>query len=101
MDTATLGIVIGSVSLIGAAATFATFWMRIGGTEAIATSTQSSVAVCHAKIDLLASNLADYKVRAAENFASSHELATAVEGLGNRFDRMADRLDRVLEKHAV
>ena len=57
-----------------------------------------------AKVEILTSHLNDFKLQAARDFASNSDLldaerrfTAAVDSLGSRFDRMAERLDRVLE----
>lgn len=104
MDLATLAAVVGAIGLVGGLVALAKFWMDMGKTDAKAESASSSAMMAHAKLDLLASNLSEYKLHAAEKFASSHDIAAAesrfadaVNSLGQRFDAMATRLDRVLE----
>lgn len=83
---------------------WATFWMNMGADRQRITNVEAMATATMAKSELLAANLADFKVAAARDFASAGDLAeaerrfaTAVDGLGARFDRMAERLDRVLE----
>jgi hypothetical protein len=89
---------------IGAMVAVSTFWMKIGARLNKADSAAAIAQVALAKADLVSMQLAEYKVEAAGKFASSSDLAdaerrfaTACDGLSARFDRMAERLDRVLE----
>jgi hypothetical protein len=99
------------VASLGSITTFVTFWFRIGGKlqgandGAEAAKTIASAAL--AKVDLLSSQLSEFRVEVARDFASANDLkdverrlVNAVDNLGARFDRMAERLDRFLDRHS-
>ncbi len=46
--------------------------------------------------EMLSKSLADHKLYAAENFATSSELSAALEGIKKSIDRLTDRLDKLL-----
>jgi len=78
--------------------------LSIAGKINKAESASSIAAVALTKVDLVSMQLAEYKVSAAGMFASSGDLAdaerrfaSAVDSMVGRFDRMTERLDRVLE----
>lgn len=103
MDIATIGAIVGVIGLSGTLVALAKFWMDMGKTDARVEAAAASAALAHAKLELLTTNLNDYKLSASEKFASGHDIvaaeqrfATAVDGLGARFDHMAARLDQVL-----
>jgi len=82
----------------------AVFWTKLGSRLSKADAAERIAAAALAKADLVSMQLQEYKVEAAGKFASAVDLAdaerrfaTAVDGLSARFDRMAERLDRVLE----
>jgi hypothetical protein len=59
------------------------------------------------KVDLLSAQLSEFRVEVARDFASANDLkdverrlVNAVDNLGARFDRMAERLDRFLDRHS-
>jgi hypothetical protein len=80
------------------------FWMSAGADRQRITNVEALATATMAKAEILSSNLAEFKIEAARDFASSSDLAgaerrfaSAVDSLGVRFDRMAERLDRVLD----
>ena len=80
------------------------FWMSIGAHLNKADSASAIATAALAKVDLVSSQLHEYKVEVASEFASADDLkdverrlVTAVDNLGSRFDRMAERLDKFLE----
>lgn len=80
------------------------FWMDIGADRQQVKNVNALATATMAKVEILSSNLAEFKIEAARDFASSNDLAeaerrfaSAVDSLGARFDRMAERLDRVLD----
>jgi hypothetical protein len=92
---------------IAAAALLATwikFWMDRGEDRQRITNAEAMVTAVSVKAELLSSHLNEFKLQAARDFASTADLVdaerrftAAVDNLGSRFDRMAERLDRVLE----
>jgi hypothetical protein len=100
-DVVTWGALIASVGAIIAVVRLS---LTIGARLNKADSASSIATAALAKVDIVAMQLAEYKVEAAGKFASAMDLAdaerrfaTACDGLSARFDRMAERLDRVLE----
>ena len=80
------------------------FWLKIGAKLNKADAAERIAASALGKVDLLGTQLKEYEIKAASDFASKRGLAeaerrfaNAVEGLSSRFDRMAERLDRLLE----
>lgn len=103
-DAINLAALLGS---LGSIATFVTFWIKIGGrlqkADDGAQSAKTIAAAALGKVDLLSAQLAEFRVEVARDFASANDLkeverrlVLAVDNLGARFDRMADRLDRFL-----
>ena len=89
---------------MGSIIAFITFWMNIAAKMEKAESANTIACAALAKVDLLSSQLSEYKVKVALEFASAddlknveHRLVTAVDALGKRFDRMTERLDRFFE----
>lgn len=94
------------VTSIGSITAFITFWTKVGAKMQKAESANTIAAAALAKVDLLSMQLAEYKVEVANGFASANDLkdverrlVVAVDNLGARFDRMAERLDRFLDVH--
>jgi hypothetical protein len=81
------------------------FWIDVGSDRQRISNAEREATAAAAKAELIAADLAKFKIEAAREFASSADLAeaerrfaSAIEGLALRFDRMAERLDRVLEQ---
>ena len=98
----TWGAVIGSCGSIIA---LIRLWMDLGAAVAKANEAQHNALMMTAKIDLLGSSLADYKVQAASQFASYTALqiaetrfSNAVEGMRSDFSQLTLRLDRLIER---
>jgi hypothetical protein len=100
-DALTWGALIASGASILA---WVKFWMDVGSERQRITQLDAVVMATVAKVEMQAANLAQFKIEASRDFASTSDLAdaerrfaSAVDALGSRFDRMAERLDRVLE----
>jgi exonuclease III len=80
-------------------------WMDLGSAISRAKEAAHDALMLTAKLDLLASNLADYKVQAASQFASytalqiaENRFSNAVEGMRADFTQLTLRLDRLIER---
>jgi hypothetical protein len=80
------------------------FWVDLGSDRQRIKSAEAMATAAMARAELANAALGEFKERAAREFASNNDLieaerrfADAVNALGSRFDRMADRLDRVLD----
>lgn len=103
------------IASAGSITAFVTFWFTLGGSVESAKAAAKAACDCAesakaiavsalTKVDLLSYQMAEYKVDATREFASADDLKEverrlvgAVDNLGTRFDRMADRLDRFFE----
>jgi exonuclease III len=95
-------------ALIGAAGSIIALfrlWMDLGAAVSRANDAAHDVVMLSAKMELLASNLADYKVQAASQFASytalqiaENRFSSAVEGMRADFTQLTLRLDRLIER---
>lgn len=99
------------IASLGSITTFITFWIKMGrdqaATKSAAESAKAISTAALGKVDILSAQLAEYKVEVARDFASASDLkdverrlVSAVDNLGARFDRMAERLDRFLDRHS-
>lgn len=93
------------ISSLGAITAFVAFWVKIGGHLEKADSASAISAAALAKVDLLSSQLSEYKVEVARGFASAADLkdvesrlVQSIDGLAKQFGRMAERLDRFLDR---
>jgi hypothetical protein len=80
-------------------------WWRIEGKVSVA---EDKAAKVQERSDKVASDLASFRVHAAETFATKQgmqeqtsQLLRAIEGVGNRIDGMNERLDRAFEHTAA
>jgi len=80
------------------------FWIDVGSDRQRIANAEANSTAATAKAEFVAAAPAKFQLEAAREFASSADLAeaerrfaSAIEGLAVRFDRMAERLDRVLE----
>ncbi len=81
------------------------FWVDMGKAYAKAETAANTAILLAAKVELLGGNLAEYKEKAAREFASHASIqvaetrfATAVEGMRADFGRLTERLDRLIER---
>lgn len=90
-----------ALGFVGAAVTLAGFWWGIArwvlaefGRRDLAL--QAEHARAKMAEEALARDIAAHKLYAAENFASKHEVANALERIEQSINRLADRLDTIL-----
>lgn len=89
------------LALVGAGVTLGGFWWGIArwviaelGKRDLALQAENG----RAKLaeEGISSDLAEHKLYAAENFATTHELATSLGRVEAAIERLADRLDKLL-----
>ena len=89
------------LALVGTAVTLAGFWWGIAR-WVLAELAKRDLAIqatdARAKVaeEALARELSAHKLYAAENFATSHELASSLGRVEAAIERLADRLDKLL-----
>jgi len=88
---------VGALAGLGSVIAVVRFWMNMGATEEAAKAARKQAEEAMAQITA-------HRVHSASEFATAKALgeaerrfATALETITGRFDRMAERLDRVLE----
>jgi len=93
------------VSSAGSIIAMIRLWMDLGSAITKAKDAAHDALMLTAKMELLASNLADYKVQAASQFASytalqiaENRFSNAVEGMRADFTQLTLRLDRLIER---
>lgn len=89
------------LALVGTAVTLAGFWWGIARWVMAELSkrdlaTQAEHARAKLAEEEIARDLAAHKLYAAETFATSHELSTALGEVKAAIERLADRLDKLL-----
>ena len=100
-DAITWAALVGSVT---ACIGLAKFWLDRGAAEAKSEAAAMSAAAAIGRVDLLQSNLNDFKVQVARDYATNKalqdaegQMATAMNGIREEMRGMNSRLDQFLQ----
>lgn len=94
------------VAAAGSVVALVKFWMDLGRLMEKADAAEHLAQVNAAKCELQSSNLADFKVMVAQNYATTRALADtentllqAVRGIDGRLDNLTNRIDDLIILH--
>lgn len=84
------------VTSLGAIATVIAFWMRLGAKLQKADSASAMATAALGKADVVSAQLAEYKVQAAQQFASNQTISTVVQSFDERIKSLTQRIDTLI-----
>lgn len=118
-DTLTISLVVAACAIINAGVVFGTFWLQRGRSEGqlVVETAQGSVlaAKALAHTEALAGEVAEWRIETGARIervrtiaemqmagltAAETRLAKSIDDMGDRFEKLSNRLDRFLESQA-
>ena len=112
MDLAILGLIVSSVSAMGAILAAVSFWLNRGKVEERADQALARAKEGHDRYDKIMSAFADYRAAIAADIAivktlaetntaalasAENRLAAAIEQMNTRFGELNEQIDRLLD----
>ena len=92
------------IAAVSACVGLAKFWLDRGASEAKAETAATTAAVAVARVELVGSQLSDFKVQVARDYATTKalesaegQMATAMNGVREEMRGMNSRLDQFLQ----
>ncbi len=91
------------------AGAFLKFWIDIGKNQQVISDAAHDISVTMARLELINSQMSDFRVHVAQNYATNKSLSEtetllatsirdAMQGVYTRLDAMTSRLDRLIAK---